>query len=70
MEENIETMLNILETKIEIIKDKIRWNNLCLRGSINNLRDMKDKEKKQRIINCLIYLSNSAEHYAKYIKGE
>lgn len=66
MGENIENMINVLETDIEILKDKIKYNEL--KGEIRNIGKMKDKDEKKRIIYILDCLRKNAEHYIKKIE--
>ncbi len=37
MGEKIEDMINVLETQIEFIKEKVRYNNLCSSKEINQM---------------------------------
>lgn len=66
MGENIENMINVLETDIEILKDKIKHNEL--KGEIRNIGKMKDKDEKKRIIYILDCLRKNAEHYIRKIE--
>lgn len=66
MGENIENMINVLETDIEILKDKIKYNEL--KGEIRNIGKMKDKDEKKRIIYILDCLRKNAEHYIRKIE--
>lgn len=66
MGENIENMINVLETDIEILKDKIKYNNL--EGSLTNISNMKEKEEKKRILYILNCLRKNAEHYIRKIE--
>ena len=66
MGENIENMINVLETNIEILKDKIKYNEL--KGEIRNIGKMKDKDEKKRIIYILDCLRKNAEHYIRKIE--
>ena len=68
MGENIENMINVLETEIDILKDKIKYNNL--EGSLTNISNMKDKDEKKRILYILNCLKKNAEHYINKIESE
>ena len=68
MGENIENMINVLETEIDILKDKIEYNNL--EGSLTNISNMKDKVERKRILYMLNCLKKSAEHYINKIESE
>lgn len=66
MGENIENMINVLETDIEILKDKIKNNEL--KGEIKNIGKMRDKDEKKRIVYILDCLRKNAEHYIRKIE--
>lgn len=68
MGENIENMINVLETDIDILKDKIKYNNL--EGSLTNISNMKDIDEKKRILYILNCLKKNAEHYINKIERE
>ena len=45
MGETIESMINVLKSQIEFLKDKVKYNNLCSRGSLDQFKNL-DKEEK------------------------
>ena len=67
MGETIESMINVLETQIEFLKDKVKYNNLDLQGSLEQFKNL-DKDEKQRLLYVLEHLKINAEHYINKIK--
>lgn len=68
MGETIESMINALNTKIKILEDKMIYNNINFSGNLEQIKDMRDKEEKERILYILEYLKISSEHYINKIK--
>lgn len=69
MEETINIMINVLETKISILKDNIERIELDKDSSIKQIRYI-HKDDKERITECLRYLRNNAQHYINYINSD
>ena len=67
MGETIESMINVLKSQIEFLKDKVKYNNLCSRGSLDQFKNL-DKEEKERVIYILGDIKINAEHYINKIK--
>ncbi len=68
MGETIESMINALKTKVDILEDKIIYNDIDFNGNLEQIKDMSDKEEKERILYILEYLKINAEHYINKIK--
>lgn len=68
MGETIESMINVLKTKVDILEDKIIYNDIDFNGNLEQIKDMSDKEEKERILYILEYLKINAEHYINKIK--
>lgn len=68
MGETIESMINALKTKVDILEDKIIYNDMDFNGNLEQIKDMSDKEEKERILYILEYLKINAEHYINKIK--
>ena len=68
MGETIESMINGLKTKVDILEDKIIYNDIDFNGNLEQIKDMSDKEEKERILYILEYLKINAEHYINKIK--
>lgn len=68
MGETIESMINALKTKVDILEDKIIYNDTDFNGNLEQIKDMSDKEEKERILYILEYLKINAEHYINKIK--
>lgn len=68
MGETIESMINALKTKVDILEDKIIYNDIDFNGNLEQIKDMSDKEEKERILYLLEYLKINAEHYINKIK--
>lgn len=69
MGETIESMINVLQTQIEFLKDKVKYNDLCLRGNLEQFKNL-DKEEKERVIYILGNIKINAEHYINKIKED
>lgn len=67
MVETIESMINVLESQIEFLKDKIKYNNLCTRGNLEQFKNL-DKEERERVIYILRNIKINAEHYINKIE--
>lgn len=70
MGETVESMINVLETKVMVLKDKIEGNNIRLDGSLEQFKNLKDKDEKERFINLLEYMKIDVEHYINKMKEE
>ena len=46
MGETIESMINALKTKVDILEDKIIYNDIDFNGNLEQIKDMSDKEEK------------------------
>lgn len=68
MGETIESMINVLQTQVSILTDKIVYNNLHFSGNLDQIKDMKDKDEKERILYILEHLKINTEHYINKIK--
>ena len=68
MGETIESMINGLKTKVDTLEDKIIYNDIDFNGNLEQIKDMSDKEEKERILYILEYLKINAEHYINKIK--
>ena len=67
MGETIENMIQVLQTKVDFIKDKVKLNNLSLNGNLEQLKNL-DKDEKQRLLYVLEHLKINIEHYINKIK--
>ncbi len=68
MGETIESMICVLESQVEFLKDKVKYNNLDLQGNLEQFKDMKDKDEYKRVLHILEALKINAEHYINKIK--
>ena len=68
MGETIESMINVLESEIDFLKDKVKYNNLDLQGNLEQFKDMKDKDEYKRVLHILEALKINSEHYINKIK--
>lgn len=68
MGETIESMINALKMKVDILEDKIIYNDIDFNGNLEQIKDMSDKEEKERILYILEYLKINAEYYINKIK--
>ncbi len=67
MGETIESMIQVLQTEVDFIKDKVKFNNLSLNGNLEQFKNL-DKEEKQRLLYVLEHLKINVEHYINKIK--
>ncbi len=67
MGETIESMIQVLQTEVDFIKDKVKFNNLSLNGNLEQFKNL-DKDEKQRLLYVLEHLKINAEHYINKIK--
>lgn len=67
MGETIESMIQVLQSGVDFIKYKIKFNDLCLSGNLEQFKNL-DKDEKQRLLYCLEHLKINAEHYINKIK--
>ena len=68
MGETIENMINVLESEIDFLKDKVKYNNLDLQGDLEQFKDMKDKDEYKRVLHILKALKINSEYYINKIK--
>ena len=68
MGETIESMICVLESQVEFLKDKVKYNSLNLQGNLEQFKDMKDKDEYKRVLYILEALKINAEHYINKIK--
>ena len=67
MGETIKSMIQVLQTEVDFIKYKVKFNNLSLNGNLEQFKNL-DKDEKQRLLYCLEHLKINAEHYINKIK--
>lgn len=68
MGETIESMINVLQTKVTMLTDKVIYNNLHFSDNLDAIKNMKDKEEKERILYILEHFKIDVEHYINKIK--
>lgn len=67
MGETIESMIQVLQTEVNFIKDKVKFHNLSLNGNLEQFKNL-DKDEKQRLLYVLEHLKINVEHYINKIK--